>query len=120
LTPTSFTLDGGLNLVDPPINMPNGMLIAATNYELLPRGGYRRIDGFERSDGQPRPSDANNWILYFDTGDVTEPEVDSICTGVTSGATGKVGVVVKPAGNWSSRQRGRLHCYLHIDRRLRR
>ena len=64
----SFELKGGLNLVDPPLEIPAGMLLAATNYELLPRGGYRRIDGFERSDGQPRPSDANYWILDFDAG----------------------------------------------------
>ena len=41
----SFELKGGLNLVDPPIEIPAGMVLAATNYELLPRGGYRRIDG---------------------------------------------------------------------------
>jgi hypothetical protein len=97
----SFALDGGLNLVDPPLHMPDGMLLAATNYELLPRGGYRRIDGFERSDGQARPSDASYWILYFDTGDIVEPAVDALVYGATSGAIGKVGVVVKTSGTWA-------------------
>jgi hypothetical protein len=98
----SFELDGGLNLVDPPLNMPDGMLLAATNYELLPRGGYRRIDGFERSDGQARPSDQTYWVMYFDTGDIAEPVVDGIVSGATSGATGKVGVVVVSSGNWNA------------------
>jgi len=97
----SFELKGGLNLVDPPIEMPAGMLIAATNYELLPRGGYRRIDGFERSDGQPRPSDATYWVLNYDTGDVVTPVVDSLVIGQTSGAIGKVGIVVLTSGTWA-------------------
>ena len=98
----SFELKGGLNLVDAPLQMPDGMLIAATNYELLPRGGYRRIDGFERSDGQAKPSDATYWVMYFATGDIAEPVVDGIVSGATSGATGKVGVVVKTSGNWNA------------------
>jgi hypothetical protein len=97
----SFTLKGGLNLVDPPIEMPSGMLLAATNYELLPRGGYHRIDGFERSDGQPRPSDATYWILNYDTGDIATPVVDSLVIGQTSGAIGKVGIIVLTSGTWA-------------------
>ena len=97
----SFELTGGLNLVDPPIEIPAGMLLAATNYELLPRGGYRRIDGFERSDGQSRPSSANYWILEFDTGTLAAPVDDSLVVGSTSGARGKVGVVVLESGSWA-------------------
>ena len=77
------------------------MLLAATNYELLPRGGYRRIDGFERSDGQPRPSEASYWILNYDAGDIVTPATDSLVTGQTSGATGKVGAVVLTSGSWA-------------------
>lgn len=97
----SFDLEGGLNLVDAPISIPNGMALAATNYELLSRKGYRRVDGFERYDGQPKPSDATYWILDFDAGDIVTPVVDSLVTGVTSGATAKVGVVVLESGTWA-------------------
>jgi len=97
----SFELKGGLNLVDPPISIPDGMLLAATNYELLPRGGYRRIDGYERSDGQPKPSAATYWILNFDAGDIASPVDDSLVIGQTSGAIGKVGAVVLTSGSWA-------------------
>ncbi len=97
----SFTLKGGLNLVDAPIAIPPGMCLAARNYELLPNDGYRRVDGYERSDGQLKPSAASYWILAFDAGDVATPVVDGICTGLTSGATGKVGLVVLESGTWA-------------------
>jgi hypothetical protein len=96
----SFDLEGGLNLVDPPMTIPPGMVLAATNYELLPRGGYARIEGFERSDGQNRPSEASYWILYFDQGDIASPVDDGLVVGGTSGALGKVGVVVLTGGSW--------------------
>ena len=97
----SFDLEGGLNLVDTPMTIPPGMVLGATNYELLPRGGYRRVDGFERSDGQARPSEATYWILNFDAGDVATPVDDSLVEGQTSGAIGKVGAVVLESGTWA-------------------
>jgi hypothetical protein len=97
----SFTLEGGLNLVDPAISIPNGMALAATNYELQSRKSYRRIDGFERYDGQPKPSDATYWILDFESGDIVTPQVDSLVVGATSGATGKVLLVVLDSGTWA-------------------
>ena len=84
-----FTLKGGLNLVDPPLKIPPGELISATNYEETSRGGYRRIDGFERFDGRPRPSAAVYYILNFDAGQDAISDGDTI-TGLTSGATGIV------------------------------
>jgi hypothetical protein len=97
----SFDLKGGLNLVDTPMTIPPGMVLGATNYELRPRGGYQRVDGFERSDGQARPSEATYWILNFDAGDITEPVVDGLVEGQTSGAIGKVGIVVLESGTWA-------------------
>ena len=101
-----FTLKGGLNLVDAPISIPPGMVLAAVNYELLSRDGYRRVDGFERFDGKPSPSDASYWILDYDTGSDIEiveeaPAVGSQAIGVTSGAKGEVGVVVIDTGAWA-------------------
>ena len=84
-----FPLRGGLNLVDPPLVLPPGVLLGARNYEQRVRGGYRRIDGFEGYDGNPRPSAADYWILNFNTGTVAISDGDTI-TGASSGATGEV------------------------------
>ena len=80
-----FPLVGGLNLVDPPITLPPGNLLYGDNYECGVRGGYRRIDGFERYDGNPRPSAATYWILDFDAGTAAISEGD-IVTGVSGGS----------------------------------
>lgn len=107
----TFVLKGGLNLVDAAIAIPEGMVLGATNYELLSRDGYRRVDGYERYDGQPKPSAASYWILDFDAGDVTTPLVDSLVVGATSGATGKVGIVVLESGTWTGDAAGYLALY---------
>lgn len=82
-----FPLQGGLNLVTPAIMTPSGHAIAAQNYESHPRG-YRRVDGFERLDGRPRPSRASYWVLPFQLGSAEVSE-DQIVSGATSGATGR-------------------------------
>lgn len=49
---------GGLDLNTPYLAMPPGRMIAGSNYEQLPLGGYRRIDGYVLFDGQledPQP-----------------------------------------------------------------
>lgn len=49
---------GGLDLNTPYMLMPPGRMIAGSNYEQLPLGGYRRIDGYVLFDGQledPQP-----------------------------------------------------------------
>ena len=48
---------GGLDLATPPIAMPPGKAIAAINYE-PDVAGYTSFGGYERFDGQLRPSDA--------------------------------------------------------------
>jgi hypothetical protein len=82
-----FPLSGGLNLTTPAINTPPGHVIAAVNYEPAERG-YRRIDGWERTDGRPAPSEASYWVLGFDAGTAAVSEGDTV-TGATSGATGE-------------------------------
>ena len=47
---------GGLDLVTQPISMPPGKAISASNYE-PDVAGYTSSGGFERFDGQPRPSE---------------------------------------------------------------
>lgn len=81
-----FALGGGLDMVTPKIRMPPGHVLAGVNHEPV-AGGYARIDGYERFDGHPKPSEANYWVLGFDQGD-TAISAEDIVTGATSGATG--------------------------------
>ena len=83
-----FPLRGGLNLVTPPLSMPDGMCRDALNFEVDIDGGYRRIAGYERFDGQPAPSGAIYAILACTfAGSVAAGD---IITGLTSSATGVV------------------------------
>lgn len=51
-----FGFGGGLDLVSPYLGVKAGRLIEALNYEALPRGGYRRIDGYALYDGHAGPA----------------------------------------------------------------
>jgi len=56
ITPSYFPLIGGWNLEAPPLATQPGEVIDATNYEALIGGGYRRIYGYDRYDGQTTAS----------------------------------------------------------------
>ncbi len=78
---------GGLDLVTPAIALDPGKCFDAQNYEPDAVGGYRRINGYERFDGQPAPSDASYWLITITlTGTIA---VGATVTGATSGATGR-------------------------------
>ena len=96
-----FAFDGGLNLVDPPLSTPDGMLIGSRNYELLTRGGYKRIQGHERYDGQPSPSDADYWTLPFDAGMVAPDAAVQLIVGQTSLARACVSSIELTSGSWA-------------------
>lgn len=83
-----YSLGGGLDVVTPALSVNPGRALAMVNYEPWFNGGYRRIDGFERFDGRPRPSDARFTAFEIDTL-VGINEGDTL-TGDDSGATGKV------------------------------
>jgi len=86
--PTYYPLKGGLDLVNPAITKNPGTCFDAKNYEPGLSGGYRRINGFERSDGRPAPSAASYWLITANiTGSIA---VGNTVTGATSAATGKV------------------------------
>ena len=51
-------LQGGLDLVTPTLSLPPGIARDAINFEVAITGGYTRIPGYERFDGQPNQSDA--------------------------------------------------------------
>lgn len=83
-----YPMGGGLDTESPPIEIGPGLCFDAQNYEPATTGGYRRIDGFERYDGQASPSAADYSVLTATiTGTIA---VGNTLTGVTSAATGKV------------------------------
>ena len=82
-----YELAGGVDMVTSAITVKPGRARASVNYEPTEQG-YQRVQGFERFDGQPKPSDAAYWILDFDAGTAAINEGD-IVTGADSGATGE-------------------------------
>lgn len=83
-----FQIAGGLDLQTPAISLPSGRAIDAQNYEPSTSGGYSRIEGFERFDGQSSPTDASYWTVDITlTGTVS---VSDTITGSTSASTAKV------------------------------
>ena len=100
-----FPFEGGLNIVGPALSMRPGELVAADNFEVDVRGRYRRLDGYERFDGQTLPSDITLYRIPFTTGyardsvfdmafstafDMQIPSVGDSVKGATSGAIGSV------------------------------
>jgi hypothetical protein len=61
----SFQLGGGLNLVDSSLLIKPGHLLAVDNYEMGVAGGYERLGGFERYDGQNAPSAESYYVVVF-------------------------------------------------------
>lgn len=59
LRTTFYPTGGGLDLITPAIAIPPGRVIGCLNYEPVP-GGYKRMLGYERYDGRPRPSEQAN------------------------------------------------------------
>ncbi len=94
-------LMGGEDQVSPGPSINPGSLTFSENYEPGIVFGYRRIDGFERTDGRPRPSDASYWIINFTAGD-NEPAVGDTVIGMTSGATGEILGVTVSSGSWAA------------------
>jgi hypothetical protein len=82
-----ISLSGGLDLITSTNMKPPGRLIACKNYEGVAKG-YGRIDGFERFDGHPKPSEASYWYVTFGTG-TAAISLGQTVTDATSGATGK-------------------------------
>ncbi len=75
---------GGWDLQTPTLSLPNGYVRDALNFEVsqVKGGGYRRIDGYERFDGEPAPSAATFTIIQVDTqvdtpGEPADPSIHS-------------------------------------------
>jgi len=100
-----FPFEGGLNIVDPSLALKPGELVAAKNFEIDIRGRYRRVDGYERFDGQTLPSDITYYRIPFTIGtardsvftnafstafDMQIPSKGDLVKGETSGAIGSI------------------------------
>lgn len=83
-----FPLGGGLDVVTPSISVPPGRLLACLNFEPHYNDGYRRVLGYERFDGRPRPH--LQTFIGFDLVDATGLTTGTTVTGDTSGTTGTV------------------------------
>lgn len=77
---------GGVDQITPTLSLAPGVLRDGLNFECATTGGYTRIVGYERYDGQPSPSDATYQGLMV-VGN-TMPALGSTVTGQTSTATG--------------------------------
>jgi|TARA_Y100000034_G_scaffold100759_1_gene124557 hypothetical protein len=102
---TYFPFEGGVNMVDPSLSLEPGELVSADNFEIDIRGRYRRIDGYERFDGQTLPSQITFYRIPFTVGtardsvfdsafssafDMQVPSIGDLVKGETSGAIGSV------------------------------
>lgn len=95
-----ITMIGGLDLESPSLTKDGGIMIACENHEASYQG-YRRVDGYERFDGRPKPSVATPYALEFQTGG-SEPVVGDKITGAASGASGYlVEVISLDSGTWA-------------------
>lgn len=83
-----IVLAGGLDQTTPPFQLKPGFCRTAQNFECSLYGGYRRIAGYERFDGQAKPSAATYTILAATITGV--PVVGNTLHGATSAATGYI------------------------------
>jgi hypothetical protein len=105
LESTYFPFEGGVNMVDPSLSLEPGELVAADNFEIDIRGRYRRMDGYERFDGQVLPSEVVFYRIPFTLGtardsvfnsafstafDMQIPSTGDLVKGGTSGAIGSI------------------------------
>lgn len=84
---------GGLDLETPDLDLHPGALRDSCNFEVMVKGGYGRIKGYERVDGQTAPSLAS-FVVVQVTSFTNIPDVGATITQDVSGATGEVALVV--------------------------
>ena len=78
-----YALEGGLDVVTPPLTIRPGSALAMVNFEPWYQGGYRRVPGYERFDGSPKPSDAT--FTGFEVSTVAGLTLRDVITGDTLG-----------------------------------
>jgi len=68
----TLAIDGGLNLVTPPVSVAPGRIQDCNNFEVALNQGLKSVDGYERFDGGPSPSSTNRlWSVVLTGGDAT-------------------------------------------------
>lgn len=85
----TFIMQGGVDQITPLLALKNGTLRDALNFEAGILGGYSRIAGYERCDGQKLPS-SNSWAPLYIQAFSYVPAVGDTVTGATSGAAAYV------------------------------
>ena len=106
----NFPLGGGLDLTTAPAVIKPGRVLSSNNYEPDDEGGYRRLQGYERFDGLPSPTEASYWFIYYDQGSGAEPSAGDTVTGLSSGDTAEVIEVVTNSGTWGVDAAGWIVC----------
>lgn len=105
-----MVMRGGWDQETPSLDLPPGVVRDAQNFEIKTTGGYRRIAGYERFDGQPAPSAASYSTVKV-TSFTTVPTLGVVATQAVSGATGVViavdeaslfFVITKVTGTWDT------------------
>lgn len=97
---TYYALEGGLDVVTPALSVAPGAALAMVNFEPWYQGGYRRIPGYERFDGRPKPSDAS--FVGFEIDTVAGLSLGTVVTGDTSSTTGQVCGIWDDDGTYGS------------------
>lgn len=82
-----FPVGGGLDVVTPALSVGPGMALSLVNYEPWFNGGYRRVNGYEVFDGQPKPSEQT--FTGFDVDDASSLSLGDPVSDDVSGATGE-------------------------------
>jgi len=90
----TILVDGGLDQVTPTLSLPNGFCKLALNFEIGVNGGARRIEGYERFDGQTPPSDTSIDKTMVTVASFTNtPNVGDEIEGSISGATATIAII---------------------------
>jgi len=99
-------LQGGIDLVSPALQIRPGVCIDAGNFVPEISGGYKRVGGYERFDGQPSPSDAVYHLLTVDdssgiaVGNTLTGSISNVTSVVVAVESATVVVVTKKTGNY--------------------
>lgn len=93
MTQSGQLFPGGLDLTTPSLTLQPGALVAVQNFECAQSGGYARIEGYERFDGQAAPSDAT-YVLVQVSSFISTPTVGLVLSQASSGASGTIIAVV--------------------------
>ena len=84
----AISLKGGLDQISPTLSLKPGVVRRAANFEASVTGGYTRVGGYERYDGQAAPSAATYVILGVTLSAAVS--LGLVINGQTSGATATI------------------------------